>query len=88
MEQILRKLSEIEITADEILKDAERKKRALSEETERQCKEFDAVLEKEKDSRLAALKEDTEQHLVHLDSFYKENHQRISEELFKKIITA
>ena len=46
MEQILRKLSEIETTADEILKDAERKKRALSEETERQCKEFDAVLEK------------------------------------------
>ena len=57
-----------------------------TEETERQCKEFDAVLEKEtdakirdirnelekeKDSRLAALKEDTEQHLVHLDSFYK-----------------
>ena len=78
-------------------------KAALSEETESQCKEFDAVLEKEtdakirdirnelekeKDSRLAALKEDTEQHLVHLDSFYKENHQRISEELFKKIITA
>ena len=103
MEQILRKLSEIETTADEILKDADRKKRALSEETERQCKEFDAVLEKEtdakirdirnelekeKDSRLAALKEDTEQHLVHLDYFYKENHQRISEELFKKIITA
>ena len=50
MEQILRKLSEIETTADEILKDAERKKRALSEETERQCKEFDAVLEKETDA--------------------------------------
>ena len=29
MEQILRKLSEIETTADEILKDAERKKQAL-----------------------------------------------------------
>ena len=58
MEQILRKLSEIEITADEILKDAERKKRALSEETERQCKEFDAVLEKPfaADDLTAALK--------------------------------
>lgn len=103
MEQILKKLSEIETTADEILKDAERKKRALSEETEAQCKEFDAVLEKEtdakirdirkelekeKDSRLAALEDDTQKHLAHLNSFYKENHQRISEELFKKIITA
>ncbi|MFQ9156345.1 MAG: hypothetical protein ACLR5B_01480 [Blautia sp.] len=53
-------------------------------ETDAKIRDIRNELEKEKDSRLAALKEDTEQHLVHLDSFYKENHQRISEELFKK----
>ena len=60
MEQILRKLSEIETTADEILKDAERKKRALSEETERQCKEFDAVLEKETDAKIRDIRNELE----------------------------
>ena len=72
MEQILRKLSEIETTADEILKDAERKKRALSEETERQCKEFDAVLEKETDAKIRDIRNELEKTLpnsIHFLSF-------------------
>ena len=47
MEQILNKLSEIEATANAIMQDAARQKQALSEEAEKQTKEFDASLEKE-----------------------------------------
>ena len=47
MEQILNKLSEIEATANAIMQDAVRQKQALSEEAEKQTKEFDASLEKE-----------------------------------------
>lgn len=38
MEQILQKLSEIEITAQRIMQDADRTKAALSAEMEQQCK--------------------------------------------------
>ena len=82
MEQILRKLSEIETTADEILKDAERKKRALSEETERQCKEFDAVLEKETDAgKRMALK--TEANNAVADMVKKEAADTLDKVLFE-----
>ena len=82
MEQILRKLSEIEIAADEILKDAERKKRALSEETERQCKEFDAVLEKETDAgKRMALK--TEANNAVADMVKKEAADTLDKVLFE-----
>ena len=72
MEQIIGKLSEIETTAESIMKDAAQKKKALSAEMERQSKEFDTQLEKqteekiqeirrnlegEKDKRLSALRE-------------------------------
>ena len=45
MEQILNKLSEIEITARRIMEDADRTKAALSSEMEQQCRDFDAALE-------------------------------------------
>lgn len=101
MEQILNKLSEIETTAKSILKDADLKKKALSEEMEKQCKEFDALLEqemddriheirenleKEKDARLTALRDDTEKAFKQLDTYYEKNHDRLSEELFRKIL--
>ena len=44
MEQILNKLSEIEATANAIMQDAARQKKALSEEAEKPTKEFDAAL--------------------------------------------
>lgn len=101
MEQILNKLSEIEITARRIMEDADRTKKALSEEMEKKCKDYDAVLEeqtnakiqkiradleKEKDAQLTALIEDTDAAFSDLDSYYEENHERLSEELFKKIL--
>lgn len=101
MEQILNKLSEIEITARRIMEDADRTKKALSEEMEKKCKDYDAALEKEtnaeiqkiradlekeKDAQLTALRRETEMSFSQLDSYYEKNHERLSEELFKKIL--
>ncbi len=101
MEQIIGKLSEIETTAESIMKDAAQKKKALSAEMERQSKEFDAQLEKqteakiqeirrnlegEKDKRLSALRENTQASLNQLDTIHTKNHERLSREIFEKII--
>ncbi|MDO4309064.1 MAG: hypothetical protein Q4C77_19865 [Eubacteriales bacterium] len=101
MEQILTKLSEIEIAARSVQKDADKTKQALSEKMEQQCKDFDAALEqqtnarilrirdgleKEKDSRLTALRQETEEHFTALDTYFEQNHQQLCEELFQKIL--
>lgn len=101
MEQILTRLSEIEITAKRIIEDADRTKKALSEEVEKKCKDFDAALEKEtnakiqkiragleneKDAQLMALRKETETTFSALDSYYEENHESLSKELFQKIL--
>lgn len=52
MEQIIGKLSEIETTAETIMKDALQKKKALSAEMERQSKEFDTQLEKQTEEQI------------------------------------
>ena len=91
----------IETTAEIIMKDALQKKKALSAEMERQSKEFDTQLEKqteeqikeirrnlegEKDKRLSSLREDTQAALSQLDAYYAKNHERLSREIFEKII--
>ena len=43
MEQILNKLSEIELTAQRIMEDCDRQKQQLSEEAEQKCKNYDRV---------------------------------------------
>lgn len=101
MEQIIKKLSEIETTARSIMESADQNRTALSEEAERQCKEFDTALEhetneqirqirenleKEKDAQLTALRQETEASYTQLDSYYEKNHKRLSEEIFKEII--
>ena len=58
MEQILNKLSEIEATANAIMQDAARQKKALSEEAEKQTREFDAALEKETGTEIQKIRED------------------------------
>ena len=101
MEQIIGKLYEIETTAQSIMNDAAQKKKALSAEMERQSKAFDSQLEKhtveqiqeirrnlegEKGKRLASLREDTQAALSELDAYYAKNHERLSKEIFEKII--
>ena len=103
MEQILSKLSEIELTAKRIMEDADNTKKALSEEMEKQCRDFDLALEevtnqkilqlrssleKEKDTQLFALRQNTENYIQKLDTYFNENHQRLSEELFQKLLNS
>ena len=98
MEQILNKLSEIEATANAIMQDAARQKKALSEEAEKQTREFDAALEKEtgteiqkiredlaRDARINELRTETEDQLSRLDAYYEANHESLCSELFQKI---
>ncbi|WP_373212275.1 hypothetical protein [Ruminococcus sp. 5_1_39BFAA] len=101
MEQIISKLSEIETSARVIMEDTDRQKKALSEEMEKQCKEFDAALaeetdrkigeirrnlESEKNDLLSSLSKETEASIQALDSYYEKNHQRLSKEIFEKIL--
>lgn len=101
MEQILSKLSEIELAAKGVQEEADKTKKVLSEEMEQQCQNFDAVLEKEtnariqqirnglekeKDAQLTALRRDTEAHFAALDSYFAANHERLSEDLFHRIL--
>ena len=95
MEQILNKLSEIEATANAIMQDAARQKQALSEEAEKQTKEFDASLEKEPSDEIRKIREDlarenefraeTEDQLSRLDAYYEAHHESLCSELFQKI---
>ena len=101
MEQILNKLSEIELTAQRIMEDCDRQKQALSEEAEKKCKDYDNLLEsrttkqiqkirqqleEEKDSRLAQLRADTDATFSSLDARYEQQHVQLSRELFEKIL--
>ena len=88
MEQILNKLSEIELTAQRIMEDCDRQKQQLSEEAEQKCKNYDEQLEtrtaeqirrirqqleEEKDSRLAQLRADTDATFSSLDAHYEQS---------------
>lgn len=101
MEQILNKLSEIELTAQRIMEDCDRQKQQLSEEAEQKCKNYDRQLEsrtaeqirrirqqleEEKDSRLAQLRADTDATFSSLDAHYEQQHSQLSRELFEKIL--
>ena len=98
MEQILNKLSEIELTAQRIMEDCDRQKQQLSE---KKCKNYDEQLEsrtaeqirrirqqleEEKDSRLAQLRADTDATFSSLDAHYEQQHSQLSRELFEKIL--
>lgn len=101
MEQILNKLSEIEITARRIMEDADRTKATLSAEAEQQCKAFDAELEQDtnkkieelrssleekKNTELESLRQSMETALRELDVYYSQNQEKLSEELFHKLL--
>lgn len=55
-------------------------------QTEEQIKEIRRNLEGEKDKRLVILQEDTQAALSQLDAYYAKNHERLSREIFEKII--
>lgn len=101
MEQVLNKLAEIELTANRIMEEADNRKKALSEDMEKQCREFDKYLTEEttqkietirrqleldKDAQLKALSAQTDSEFKRLDAYYQKYHKQLAEELFRKII--
>lgn len=101
MEQVLNKLAEIELTANRIMEEADKRKKTLSEGMEKQCREFDRhlteetaqkietirrQLELDKDAQLKALSAQTDSEFQRLDSYYQKYHKQLAEELFRKII--
>ncbi len=101
MEQIFRKLSEIEAAAQGVLNDAERTKQQLTldmekerreyrthleQETEKEIAGIRSRLEQEKNTRLLALRQEADKALSDLDSYYEMHHEQLSRELFQKIL--
>lgn len=102
MQLILNKLSEIEMTAQEIMEDALSQKTNLSEETEHACMDFDAAQEKEttrrlqeirrqlnedKERQLQALRQSTDNHIASMKTYYEKNHRQLSQEICRQILT-
>ncbi len=101
MEQVLGKLAEIETAASYIMEEAVKTKQNLSLEMEAQYRTFDEMvdantskrvsairkqLEKDKETELAALKEKTTGLFSSMNSYYEENHSRLVQELYDKIL--
>ena len=61
MEQILNKLSEIELTAQRIMEDCDRQKQQLSEEAEQKCKNYDRQLESRTAEQIRRIRQQLEE---------------------------
>ena len=61
MEQILNKLSEIELTAQRIMEDCDRQKQQLSEEAEQKCKNYDEQLESRTAEQIRRIRQQLEE---------------------------
>ena len=86
-EQILQKLSEIEITAQRIMQDADRTKAALSAEMEQQCKDLDLELEQETNRKIQALRDSLESRKdQELTALRQQTEQHLSEDLFQQLL--
>ncbi len=92
---------EIEAAAKNIMQEAAQTKKWMSEQVTQSCQEYDAALDAETDEKireirvslenelqtqLAQLKDKTEKTLEDLDSYYAQNHERLSKELFEKVL--
>ena len=61
MEQILNKLSEIELTAQRIMEDCDRQKQQLSEKAEQKCKNYDEQLESRTTEQIQRIRQQLEE---------------------------
>lgn len=101
MDQIIDKLSEIEIAATRILDAAANQKKQLDRQQEERITAYDRDLEAstakeveklrtqlaaQLDRELEQLKSGTETTLAELDHYYDENHDTLSTEIYEKII--
>ena len=101
METVIKKLSEIELAANKIMEDAHAQLEILKRQMEEKSAAFDAGvnedtekkltslrqgLQRQTDDALAKLKSDTANGLASLNKYYADNHDEISENIYKKII--
>lgn len=100
MEEVIQKLSEIETTAQQIMNDAEQQKQALAENLKKRIQDYEKSTEAEssakiaqirknleasKESQLADLNQKTARIMAGLDEYYAKNHQKLAQDIFKKI---
>ena len=101
METVIKKLSEIELAANKIMEDAHAQLEVLkkqmadksatfdasvNEDTEQKLTSLRKGLQHQTDDALAKLKSDTENGLASLNKYYSDNHDEISENIYRKII--
>ena len=101
MEDIFRKLSEIDNAAKKILENAEQEKQALSDEMDKKCRQFDEEIEadyrkklarihleidKQKDARLEALEKEMQASTDALDAWFSGNLDTISRQIAEQVL--
>ena len=101
METVIKKLSEIEIAAKNIMEDAHKQLDVLKIKMNEKTATFDASVKEDTDQKLellrqelqnqtndalAKLKTDTATTLDSLNKYYEEHHNELSEGIFKNII--
>ena len=101
METVIKKLSEIEIAAKNIMEDATQQLDILKLKMDEKTVAFDASvkedtskklealrqdLQAQTDDALVKLKSDTANNLASLNKYYEEHHNELSENIYKKII--
>lgn len=101
METVIKKISEIEIAAKKIMENASSETVALKKQMEDKAVAFDAQVKEDTDKKLdllrkdldnktkdalASLKSDTAKSLDDLNKYYENNHNELSEAIYRKII--
>ncbi|HIS26308.1 MAG TPA: ATPase [Candidatus Pullilachnospira intestinigallinarum] len=101
MEQIIEKLSEIETAASRIMESAAEEKKLMDQQqqeriaacdaqieaaTQKKLEELRASLKKQSESELEQLRINMEETLRRMDDVYKRDHDRITDEIYHKII--
>lgn len=103
MEEVIRKLSEIETTAKRIMEGARQEKEALTEAAQQHFADYDkqkeeeasakiqeirSSLEKDKEGQLDCLRRRTEEFISAMDQYYEENHEKLAQSIYQRILKA
>ena len=101
MENIIEKLTEIEAVASKTMESVPGRKQELMKEMADRRQAFDVQVEDEshiylenlqkqltiqKEEELKELRKNTEQQVQQMQRYYRENHSRLADELFRKIV--
>ena len=91
MENIIEKLTEIEAVASKTMESVAGRKQELMKEMADRRQAFDVQnLQKQltiqKEEELKELRKNTEQQVQQMQRYYRENHSRLADELFRKIV--